>query len=113
MASGMYAGQAAADALARGDTSREALQGYRQRLTDSFVLRDHRKLRRVPSLVLSDRVQQQYPAFVTGIVERMFQVDNPRPKPGLNRIVLQERRKAGVRWRDLALDAWNGLRSFG
>jgi electron transfer flavoprotein-quinone oxidoreductase len=70
-------------------------------------------LRRAPALVLSDRVQHQYPALVANVVERMFRVDNPAPKPGLRRIVREERRRAGVRWRDLARDAWTGMRSFG
>jgi electron transfer flavoprotein-quinone oxidoreductase len=63
--------------------------------------------------VLSDRVQHQYPQFVAGIAERMFRVDNPNPKPGLRRIVREERKKAGIRWRDLARDAWTGMRGFG
>jgi electron transfer flavoprotein-quinone oxidoreductase len=113
MASGMAAGEAAADALAAGDLSAVGLGGYERRLRDSFVLRDHEKLRRAPGLVLSDRVQHQYPELIANVVERMFRVDNPQPKPGLRRILREERRRAGVRWRDLARDAWDGLRSFG
>ncbi len=113
MASGMYAGEAVAEALRAGDTSASGLAGYERRLRDTFVLRDHDKLRLAPSLVLSDRVQHQYPGLVTNVVERMFQVDNPSPKPGLRRIVREERRRAGVRLRDLVKDAWTGLRSFG
>jgi electron transfer flavoprotein-quinone oxidoreductase len=113
MASGMYAGEAAADALDAGDVSAAGLAGYERRLRDTFVLRDHDKLHRAPSLVLSDRVQHQYPPFVANVVERMFRVDNPTPKPGLRRIVAEERRRAGIRLRDLARDAWTGLRSFG
>ena len=77
------------------------------------MLRDHRKLRRAPELVLSDRVQHLYPELITGIVDRVFHVDNPQPKPGLRRIVASERKRVGVRRRDLARDAWTGLRSFG
>ena len=32
---------------------------------------------------------------------------------GLRRILLQERKKAGVRRRDLVRDGWTGFRSFG
>ena len=113
MASGMYAGEAAADAVERDDPSIAGLAGYRRRLDDTFVLRDHRKLRRAPALVLSDRVQHLYPEMVTGIVNGMFQVDNPRPKPGLRRLVVAERKRSGVRRRDLVRDGWAGLRSFG
>jgi electron transfer flavoprotein-quinone oxidoreductase len=113
MASGIYAGEAAAEALARGDTSAVGLAGYERRLNDTFVLRDHRKLRRAPSLVLSDRVQHLYPEMIANTVERMFRVDNPTPKPGLRRILTEERKRAGVRIRDLAKDTIDGLRSFG
>lgn len=113
MASGMYAGEAAADALRSGDVSANGLAGYERRLGDTFVLRDHERLRRAPGLVLSDRVQHQYPELVTNVVERLFRVDNPRPKPGLRRILNDERRRSGIRVRDLARDAWTGLRSFG
>jgi electron transfer flavoprotein-quinone oxidoreductase len=113
MASGMYAGEAAAEALAANDTTTVGLAGYERRLGDTFVLRDHRKLRRAPSLVLSDRVQHRYPDMIANTVERMFRVENPAPKPGLRRILDEERRRAGVKLKDLARDALDGLRSFG
>lgn len=117
MASGMYAGEAAVAALrstpAGSVASSAALAGYQERLENSFVLQDHRRLKGVPSLVLSDRVQHQYPGLVAGIAERMFRVDNPQPKPGLRRILFEERKRAGIRWRDLAKDAWAGMRGFG
>jgi electron transfer flavoprotein-quinone oxidoreductase len=113
MASGMYAGEAAVEAIGAGDTGLKGLAGYRRRLDSTFVLRDHRKLRRAPELVLSDRVQHLYPELVTGVADRMFHVDNPHPKPGLRRIVASERKRVGVRRRDLLRDGWTGFRSFG
>ena len=113
MASGMYAGQAAVEAVQANDTSAVGLAGYQRRLSDTFVLKDHRKLRRAPALVLSDRVQHLYPGMVANVVERMFRVDNPNPKPGVRRIFNQERKRAGVRRRDLLRDGWTGFRSFG
>ena len=113
MGSGMYAGEAAVEALHAGDTSKAGLGGYQRRLDNTFVLKDHRKLRRAPGLVLSDRTQHRMPGMVTGIAERMFRVENPHPKPGLRRIVTDERKKAGIRYSELARDAWAALRSFG
>ena len=113
MASGMYAGDAAADALDSGDTSAGGLAGYRQRLERTFVLQDHAKLRHIPHLVLGDRLQQEYPQMVANIVERMFRVDNPSPKPGIRHILTEERKRAGIRWRDLAKDTWTAMRGFG
>ena len=113
MASGMYAGTTATEAIAAGDVSRRGLAGYQRRLSSTFVLQDHRKLRRAPSLVLSDRVQHMYPQMVANVAERMFRVDNPHAKPGLRRLLRQERKRAGIRRRDLLRDGFTGFRSYG
>ena len=113
MASGMYAGEAVVEALRAQDVTVSGLAGYQRRLEATFVLKDHRKLKRAPELVLSDRVQHLYPEFVTSVAERMFRVDNPAPKPGVRRIIAQERKRVGIRRRDLAADGVAGLRSFG
>lgn len=113
MASGMAAAETAAGAIAAGDVSRRGLADYEKRLNSSFVLADHDKLSRIPGLVLSDRVQHHYPQMIANVVERVFRVDNPHPKPGLRKIFSEERKRAGVRLRDLARDAWTGLRGFG
>lgn len=111
--SGMAAGQAAAEALRLDDVTAAGLSGYRRRIETNFVLADHRKLAGVADLILSERVQTAYPRLVANIVERIFTVDNPNPKPGFNRIVRDELRRAGVRTRDLARDALEGLKGFG
>lgn len=111
--SGAAAGEAAAEALDQGDASVAALAGYRRRIEANFVLADHRKFRRVPHLIMSERVQRQYPPFVCDIVEKMFTVDNPTPKLGLRRWANDARRTHGVRLRDLLRDGAVGLRSFG
>ncbi len=105
--------------LAAARTARRVIEGrvddldalYRREL--GFVVENHRKLRLAPHLVLSERVQQHYPQLVASIVERVFQVDDPRPKPGLRRIVLQESRRAGLKVRHLVKDGWTSLRTFG
>ena len=111
--SGRSAAAAVLDALRSGDTSAAGLAGYRARLEADFVLRDHRKLRRAPGLVLSDRVQHTYPGFICDVVEDMFTVRNPTPKAGIAAVARTAARRRGVRLRDLARDAWTGLRTFG
>jgi electron transfer flavoprotein-quinone oxidoreductase len=113
MASGMYAGQSAAQAITAGNITASGLRSYTKKLNETFVLKDHKKLRKIPHLVLSDRVQHKYPGFVTGIVERMFRVENPDPKPGVRRILREERKKAGISLIDLVRDALTGLKGFG
>jgi electron transfer flavoprotein-quinone oxidoreductase len=114
MGSGVVAGQVIDQAMARGTVAGADLAArYREALDRTFVLQDHRKLRRAPHLVLSDRVQRLYPRLAAEVAERVFRVDNPDPKPGLRRIVREEQRRAGVRLRDLARDAYDAWRAFG
>lgn len=111
--SGAAAGQTAAEALGAGDTRTPALAGYRRRLEESFVLRDHRKLRRAPQLVLSERFQQRYPTLACNLAEGMFTVTNPAAKPGAKALLKAEAGRAGVGLRHLLRDGWQAFRSFG
>ena len=109
---GLAAGRAAADAIAAGDTSRSGLAGYRRALERNFVLQDHIRLRRAPNLILSDRMQQQYTKVICDLAEQLFTVTNPTPKPGTARILMRAIRRHRVRWRDLARDGIETLRTF-
>jgi electron transfer flavoprotein-quinone oxidoreductase len=51
--------------------------------------------------------------MVCDLVESLFTVTNPTPKPGGGRTALRALRAHGVRARDLAVDAWRGARSYG
>jgi electron transfer flavoprotein-quinone oxidoreductase len=109
---GLAAGRAAAASIAAGDVSAAGLAGYRKALEQSFVLKDHRRLRLAPKLVLSDRMQQQYNHVICDVAEELFTVTNPLPKPGLLRILLRALRRRKVRWRDLARDGLDTARTF-
>ncbi|HEY2563984.1 MAG TPA: FAD-dependent oxidoreductase [Acidimicrobiales bacterium] len=111
--SGYAAGRAADRAIAAGDLSEVGLSSYRTDLEQQFVLADHKRLRRAPALVLSDRIQHQYPAMVCDLVEGMFTVTNPRPKPGAVRLARQVALRHGVKLRELAGDAIRAARIFG
>ena len=111
--SGAAAGRAAAGAIAAGDTTSGGLAGYRARLESSFVMQDHRRLRDAPHLVMGELSQRHLPEIACGVAEQMFTVTNPRPKPRLNKIVRQEVRRSGARFRDLARDGWRAMRTFG
>ena len=111
--SGRAAGEAALEALRSGDASAAGLAGYRRRLEESFVLKDHRKLRRAPHLVLCERMQQQYPKAVCDMVEALFTVENPKPKRGVATIARHVAKQEGIRVRDLAKDLWALGRTFG
>ncbi|HVM67265.1 MAG TPA: FAD-dependent oxidoreductase [Acidimicrobiales bacterium] len=111
--SGAAAGRAAASAIASGDTSAEGLASYRRHLERSFVLQDHKKLRRAPGFVLNPRTQQAYPKMACDLVEQLFTVRNPAPKPGGAKAAWRELRLSDVRVRDAVRDAWTALRTYG
>jgi len=111
--SGALAGETAVEAVRAGDTSARALGGYRRRLERSFVLANHRKLRGAHKLILGQRAQVAYPELACGIAQQVFTVTDPEPKAGLRRWVHAERKRAGVRLRDLVRDGWTGWRTFG
>ncbi|MCU1344401.1 MAG: dependent oxidoreductase [Acidimicrobiia bacterium] len=111
--SGAAAGEAAHEALAAGDTSNAGLGGYRRRLEASFVLQDHKKLRRAPGLVLGSRMQQVYPAVICDMIEAMFTVNNPTAKQGAGQLLRRQLKAKKVKLRDVAKDAWAAARTFG
>jgi len=109
---GLAAGITAAEAIAAGDTSAHGLAGYRRRLTDSFVLADHKRLRNAADVMVSERMLRQYPGFACDIAEQLFTVINPHPKPHLSRELLRAARRNKVRWHTLARDGWQAIRAF-
>ena len=111
--SGRAAAETAVAAIAAGDTTKAGLSGYRRRINQNFVLADHKKMRRAPGLVLSDRMQSQYADLICDVAQELFTVANPTPKPGLRAIVRQERKRHGVRLRSLVRDGITSLRTFG
>ena len=106
--SGLVAGRCAAAAAAGGGD----LSSYRRELERTFVLQDHKRLRKAPELVLSERVQTRYPGLVADLVEGLFTVDNPRAKPGTVRLLRAAAAKNGVPLRHLLADAVRGGRVF-
>ncbi|MBV9662082.1 MAG: FAD-dependent monooxygenase, partial [Acidimicrobiales bacterium] len=109
---GLAAGQTASDAIAAGDVTAAGLSGYRAALERNFVLKDHRRLRGAPELILSERMQREYTKLMCDLAEELFTVSNPIPKPGALRLLRRAARQHHVRWRDLALDGLRTLRVF-
>lgn len=102
--SGLAAGRTAAAALAAGDPSAARLSAYPADLHRSFVLADHKRLRKAPEVILSERMQQRYPGLIADLMEGMFTVTNPEPKPGMAALLRRAAKRNGVSLRDLAAD---------
>ena len=109
---GLAAGRTAAAAIASDDVSAAGLAPYRDALEANFVLMDHKRLRGAPHLVLSDRMQRQYPGLICDLAEQLFTVTNPEPKPGVVRLLRQSVKRHRVRWRDLVRDGIETVRVF-
>jgi electron transfer flavoprotein-quinone oxidoreductase len=103
--SGAAAGRAAARALGAGDVSAAGLASYRKDLEGSFVLADHKRLRKAPHVLLSERVQQRYPGLMADLAEGVFTVTNPVPKPGVVKLAMRAAKRNGLTLRELASDA--------
>lgn len=112
LGSGLAAGRAAAAAIATGDTSKAQLASYRRDIGQSFVLGDHKRYRRASHLVLSKRVQQLYPGLLCDLAEGVFEVTNPKPKPGILRLFLRSRGKRRIGFLGLIRDGLNAARIF-
>ncbi|HLK45437.1 MAG TPA: FAD-dependent oxidoreductase [Acidimicrobiales bacterium] len=96
----MGAGQAAARAAVRASGGPDGVGGahahYRGLLEQSFVLRDHKRLRGAPQVVLSEFIQRVQPGLVCDVAESYFTVVNPAPKRGLLGTVRATMRARGV-----------------
>jgi electron transfer flavoprotein-quinone oxidoreductase len=113
MGSGMAAAETAHEAIASDDMSAEGMRTYKDRLDASWVMQDHKKVRRAAHFLLSERVQQIYPQLACDVLEALFTVENPKRKRGLTRIVPPLLKKHGIRIRDVVRDGRDSLSIFG
>ena len=98
IASGMYAGEAADEALRGGDVSAAGLAGYERRLASTFVLRDHRKLRGVPVA----RAVRPGAARLSAVRRQRRRADVPRRQPGTQARVAAHRQGGTAAGRNAA-----------
>ena len=113
MGSGMAAADTATKAIAANNTSAEFLRAYKTSLDASWVLQDHKKVRRAAHFLLSERVQDRYPQLACDMFEQLYTVENPQRKRGALKILRPLRKKYGIGFRDLAKDGRDAGSIFG
>jgi electron transfer flavoprotein-quinone oxidoreductase len=113
MGSGMAAAEAAHQAILANDLSANSLRTYQRLLENSWVLQDHKKVRRAAHFLLSDRVQNRYPHLACELLEQLYTVENPQRKRGVAKIARALRKKHGISFRDLAKDARDSASIYG
>ncbi|MBI5468296.1 MAG: FAD-dependent oxidoreductase [Deltaproteobacteria bacterium] len=75
MASGVYAAETVIEAKNRGDFSKSVLDGYTERLKESFVLKDLKKYRDVPGILHSaPGIFKEYPDAILEFLQGYFKI---------------------------------------
>jgi electron transfer flavoprotein-quinone oxidoreductase len=113
MGSGLAAADAAGSAIRANDVSAERLRTYQTSMEATWVLQDHKKVRRAAHFLLSERVQDRYPQLACELFEQLYTVENPKRKRGALTIARPLRKKYGLGFRDLAKDARDAGKIFG
>jgi electron transfer flavoprotein-quinone oxidoreductase len=109
--SGIAAADAAAEAIAKGDTSQSGLAGYRRRLEDSFVLQDMRTYARAPQFFERPELYGAYGELAASILQSTYSLDGT-PRKHLARMARQALKTSSIKLRRLLRDAVAGVRSL-
>jgi len=108
---GLAAGRAVDAAITAGDTSARGLAGYRRDLESTFVLADHKRLRRAPQVMMSQQLQR-FSGLLADLAEGVFTVTNPAPKPGMLRLARRAARRHRLGLTGLLRDGVAAARAF-
>lgn len=108
--SGVIAGKTAIVAHQQRDFSKGCLSNYKKQLEDSFVLKDLKLYRRTPDMLHNDRIYQQYPELVCGMMDEIYRIDG-RPKAKMSQMILRQvKEKIGLK--NMLADVYGGWRSL-
>ena len=112
MTTGQLAAQTVIDAKAAGaEMTAKTLRSYKQRLDESFVMKDLHKYRRMPQVMhASPQFFTAYPQLLTGAAKTMFTVDGVDKKTKERQIFGSF--KSARQWRGLVGDAFKLWRAF-
>ncbi len=112
MTTGQLAAQTIIEAKAAGaEMTARTLRAYKQRLDESFVMKDLHKYRRMPQVMHDSRqFFTTYPQLVTGAAKTMFTVDGVDKKTKERQILGSF--KSARHWRGLVGDAFKLWRAF-
>ncbi|MFP5212901.1 MAG: FAD-dependent oxidoreductase [Acidobacteriota bacterium] len=110
MASGRFAAAAIMEALERGDFSRKGLQGYADRLQESYVMKDMQKYRGFPGFMHGhEELFTTVPGLAGMAAREMLRVDGVPKKKKQHKIWKSIRKKMSLL--GMIRLAWDGWRS--
>ena len=111
VASGTAAGETAAEAVAGGDTSSEALRSYRERLEESFVLRDMKKFAGFRGFMKENpQLLSVWPGVFLGMLEEIFTISGEPKEVTESRAMELFRREIGML--SFLRTAFQGVQAF-
>ncbi|MGI6486774.1 MAG: FAD-dependent oxidoreductase [Syntrophomonadaceae bacterium] len=111
IASGEAAARTVIQARTNNDFSAEGLSIYQQFLQETAVLTAMETYRQAPRFLDNRRLYEVYPALATGLLSRMFTVDETSPVHLMTK-ALNELKKNEMGLTRLIGDAWKGGRSL-
>lgn len=109
IASGIAAAETAIEAKSKNNFSEEALAAYRERLMNSFVLRDLLDFRGIQGVTWSDTVHRVIPRVMEGVFEQLFTEDS-QPKKHISRIVMDALSRSGMKTSDAIIEGYRMMR---
>lgn len=111
IASGIYAAETIIAAKEKGDFSSASLAGYKNKLENSFVLKDMKTYAGAGPLMKTERLYSEYPQMAAGVFSQIYSQES-QPKDNLLNILLRGRKESNISFLDLAKDGWKAVKSL-
>lgn len=108
IASGEAAANAIIEANKKSDFSKNSLNKYVQNLEDSFVMKDLKLYKELPQFLDNERMFNDYPDMVSGIMKDMFTINGPSVP--MRKMVMPHLKKVG--FMNLLKDGFKGVKSI-
>ena len=109
IASGEAAAKAVLTARSAGDFSAQGLASYQTLLEDSFLMKDLKLYKNLPTFMETPRIFNQYPKMVADIMQSMFTVDGSESQP-LRKTLMKHCKEVG--YMNLIKDGIKGVTSI-
>ncbi|MFQ6108827.1 MAG: FAD-dependent oxidoreductase [Candidatus Aminicenantales bacterium] len=110
VASGVAAAETVIRAKQKGDYTRKTLSSYKEKLAQSFVLKDLKTFRKAPAFLENTRLYKQYPELVCDLAEKIFTNDG-RPRKKIWKMI-QESMEGKVSFRQMIQDLIRAKRAL-
>lgn len=108
IASGEAAANAIIAAKEKNDFSESSLSLYTKELDDSFVMKDLKLYKDLPTFLDNERMFNQYPDMATGIMKDMFTINGPSIP--MRKMIMPHLKKVG--FMNLLKDGYKGVKSI-